>query len=138
MYQTWENDKKTKFGSKFGLFGTNLGPQFFFREFYMTFTLEPTFTNSKLIRIWFKTSSDNIYPFPTVDTRLRKRNNDCFQFSRLHLYIIMTGAKVCSKCCKDVSNLLNIFRNIIHVSEFRLRKHDAAKKVVENNKWVRR
>ena len=60
--------------------------------FYTTITLEPTITNLKSIRICFKTSSNNIYPFPTVYTRLWKRNNDCFQFSWLHLPMIMTGA----------------------------------------------
>ena len=55
-----------------------------------------------------KTSSYNIYPFPTVYTRLWKHNNDCFQFSGLHLFIIIIGARwsmICSKCCKDVWNL---------------------------------
>ena len=56
---------------------------------HTTFTLEPTITDLKLIRICFKTSSNNIYPFPTVYTRLWKRNNDCFQFSLLHLSMIM-------------------------------------------------
>ena len=52
--------------------------------FNTTFTLEPTFTDLNLIRICFKTSI-NIYPFPVVDTRLWKCNNDHFQFSHLHL-----------------------------------------------------
>ena len=37
---------------------------------YTTFTLEPTITDLKLIRLCFKTSSNNICPFPTVYTRL--------------------------------------------------------------------
>lgn len=35
-----------------------------------TFTLEPTITDSNLILICFKTSSYNIYSFPTVYSRL--------------------------------------------------------------------
>ena len=71
-------------------------------------TFTPTIPDLKLIRICFKTSSNNIYWFPTVYTRLWKRNNDRFQFSRLHLPMITTGARwsmVCSKCCRDVLNL---------------------------------
>ena len=33
------------------------------KKTYTTFTLEPTITDLKLIRICFKTSSNNIYPF---------------------------------------------------------------------------
>ena len=80
-----------------------------FAVFNTTFTLKPTITDLKLIWICFKTSSNNIYPFSTVYTRFWKRNNDCFQFSQLHLSMIMiTGARwsvKCSKCCKDVWNL---------------------------------
>ena len=60
---------------------------------YTTFTLESIITDSKLIWICFKTSSNSIYPFPTVYTRLSKRN-DYFQFSRLHLYMIVTAAQM--------------------------------------------
>ena len=60
---------------------------------YTTFTLEPTITDLKLIQLCFKTSSNNICPFPTVYTRFGKRKNDCFQFSRLQLSMIMTGAR---------------------------------------------
>ena len=59
--------------------------------FYTTFTLEPTITDLKLIWICFMTSSNNIYAFSTVYTR--KRINLCYQFSRLHLSMIMTGAR---------------------------------------------
>ena len=34
--QTWQNDKKTNFGSHFGPFGPNLGPQNFFLSFTTT------------------------------------------------------------------------------------------------------
>ena len=34
MNQTWENGKKTSFGTDFGPFGPYLGPKFFFHEFY--------------------------------------------------------------------------------------------------------
>ena len=37
---------------------------------HTTFTLQPTIMDLKLIRICFKTSSNNVYPFPTVYTRL--------------------------------------------------------------------
>ena len=43
---------------------------------HTTFTLEPTITDLKLIRICFKTSSNSTYPLPTVYTRLWKRSND--------------------------------------------------------------
>ena len=35
MYQTWKNDKKPNFGPNFDQFGPNLGPQIFFRGFYL-------------------------------------------------------------------------------------------------------
>ena len=35
MNQTWENGKKPNFGPDFGPFGPNLGPQTFFRRFYL-------------------------------------------------------------------------------------------------------
>ena len=76
--------------------------------FNTTFTLEPTITDLKLIWICFKTSRNDIYLFPTVSTRLWKRNNDCFQFSCLHLSMIIVSARwsmICLKCCKDVWNL---------------------------------
>ena len=72
------------------------------------FTQEPTITDSTLIGIWFKTSSNNIYPFATVYTRLWKRNNDCFQFSPLHLYMIMTGTKVAQNAAR-MSKISKIF-----------------------------
>ena len=37
MNQTWENGKKTNFGSNFG---PNLGPQFFFRELYLYYMFD--------------------------------------------------------------------------------------------------
>ena len=64
-----------------------------FAVFNTTFTLEPTITDLKLIWICFKTTSNNIYLFPTFYARLWKRNDDRFQFSRLHLPMIMTGAR---------------------------------------------
>ena len=64
-----------------------------FAVFNTTFTLEPTITDLKLIWICFMTSSNNIYAFSTVYTRLWKRINLCYQFSRLHLSMIMTGAR---------------------------------------------
>ena len=33
--KTWENVKKPSFRPDFGPLGTNLGPKFFFREFYL-------------------------------------------------------------------------------------------------------
>ena len=47
----------------------------------------------KLIWICFKTSSKNIYLFPAVYSKLWKRNNDCFQLSRLRFSMIMTDAQ---------------------------------------------
>ena len=70
--------------------------QIFWHGFYIvytTFTLESPIKNSKLIRICFKTSSINIYSFLIVYTRLQKRDNDCFQFSRLHLSMIKNSVR---------------------------------------------
>ena len=36
MNQTWENGKKPSFGTDFGTFGPNLGPQFFIMNFTST------------------------------------------------------------------------------------------------------
>ena len=66
--------------------------RFFFMCINTTFTLEPTITDLKLIRICCKTSSNNIYPFPTVYTRWWKRN-DSFRFSGLRFSMIMTDAQ---------------------------------------------
>ena len=71
---------------------SNIANKNIFLWFYTTFTLEPTIADLKLIWISFKTSGNNIYQFPTVYGRLWKRNNDCFQFSGLHLSLIMTDA----------------------------------------------
>ena len=71
-----------------------------------SFTLEPAVTDLKLIRICFKTNSNNIHQFPTVYTRLWKRNNDYFQFSRLHLSMIMTGARWSMICASEISKIL--------------------------------
>ena len=79
---------------------------------YTTFTLDATITDSKLIHICFQTSS-NIYPFPTVYTRLWKRNNDCFQFSRLYLFMIMTGARWSMICSRILRFHLFILQNYI-------------------------
>ena len=38
--QTWENDKKTSFGSDFGPFGPKLGPKSYFHEFYLYYMLD--------------------------------------------------------------------------------------------------
>ena len=35
MNQTWKNDKKLNFGLDFGSFDPTLGPQNFFRNFYL-------------------------------------------------------------------------------------------------------
>ena len=47
-----------------------MAPSYFFPSINTAFTLKLTITDLKLIRICFKTSSNNIYPFPTVYNRL--------------------------------------------------------------------
>ena len=93
---------------------------------YTTLTLEPTITDLKLIRICFKLGSNNIYPFPTVYTRLSKRNNDRFQFSRLHLPIVQNATRM-----SEISRILRF-------QLFKLQNYQSYKTQNENGNSLRK
>ena len=77
----------------------------------------------KLIRVCFKTSS-NIYPFPTVYTRFRKRNNVIYDMLKMLLrylksleyyvfnclyYKIISHSKLKTKTAKNHYGNFNVF-----------------------------
>ena len=93
---------------------------------YTTLTLEPFITDLKLIRICFKLSSNNIYPFPAVYTRLSKRNNDRFQFSRLHLPIVQNATRM-----SEISRILRF-------QLFKLQNYQSFKTQNENGNSLRK
>ena len=100
-----------------------------------TFTLEPTITDLKLIWIYFKTSSNNIYPFPTVCTRLWKRNNDCFQFSRLHLSMIMTRTRWSMKLQMLQGCLKSLEYYVFNCLHFKIISHSKLKSKAAKNHY---